>query len=196
MHAEPQWSWQELPFICDPEAGIRGLQNFARYADKSQLDQKLLTWEDVARCDGLHGSPLYVVFDNSVYDVTEFADFMAAVQKYTTADVASRNGKGGGPVWMIYKDGVYDVTSYVPQHPAGDVMLEEAGADCTKAFDESDHSSDALTILQKYKIGEIVDEEKRYDANGKKIKRKKVVAAAPETSNRGCLRIITCGLIG
>ncbi|CAH2248595.1 jg24169 [Pararge aegeria aegeria] len=138
---------------------------------------------------------------------------MAAVQKYTTADVASRNGKGGGPVWMMYKDGVYDVTSYVPQyvppfqvasnvvigwlqHPAGDVMLEEAGADCTKAFDESDHSSDALTILQKYKIGEIVDEEKRYDANGKKIKRKKVVAAAPETSNRGCLRIITCGLIG
>ncbi|XP_052744733.1 cytochrome b5-like [Bicyclus anynana] len=121
---------------------------------------------------------------------------MAAVQKYTRADVASRNGKGGAPVWMIYKDSVYDVTRYVPEHPAGDVMLEEAGADCTQAFDESDHSKDALTILQKYKIGEIVDEEKRYDANGKKIKKKKVVAAVPDASSRGCLSIITCGLLG
>ncbi|XP_069362133.1 cytochrome b5-like isoform X2 [Maniola hyperantus] len=119
---------------------------------------------------------------------------MAAEQKYTRAEVATRNGKGGTPVWMIYKDSVYDVTSYIPQHPAGDVMLEEAGADCTKAFDESGHTADAFTIMNKYKIGEIVDEEKRYDANGKK--KRKVVSAAPETSNRGCLRIISCGLVG
>ncbi|XP_045453584.1 cytochrome b5-like [Melitaea cinxia] len=120
---------------------------------------------------------------------------MAEVQKYTIADVASRNGKDGSPVWMIYKDVVYDVTSYIPQHPAGDVILEEAGKDMTKAFHESDHSSDALIILQKYKIGEIVDEEKKYDASGKKIKR--VVAAKDgDAPKKSCMNVITCGLLG
>ncbi|XP_050355300.1 cytochrome b5-like [Nymphalis io] len=120
---------------------------------------------------------------------------MSEVQKYTIADVASRNGRGGAPVWMIYKDSVYDVTSYIPEHPGGDVILEEAGTDATKAFDDVDHSSDAITILKKYKIGEIVEEERKYDANGKKKKR--VVAAAPEKDgNRSCMNKITCGLLG
>ncbi|CAH2088407.1 unnamed protein product [Euphydryas editha] len=113
---------------------------------------------------------------------------------YTIADVATRNGRGGGPVWMIYKDGVYDVTSYIPQHPGGDVMLEEAGKDATKAFNEVDHTSDAAKILEKYKIGEIVDEEKKYDENGKKKKR--VVAATDGNAPRSCMNRITCGLLG
>ncbi|XP_045453583.1 cytochrome b5-like [Melitaea cinxia] len=120
---------------------------------------------------------------------------MAEVQKYTIADVASRNGKGGTPVWVIYKDGVYDVTSYIPQHPGGDAILEEAGKDLTKAFHEMGHSSDALNIMQKYKIGEIVDEEKKYDASGNKIKR--VVAAKDgDAPKKSCMNVITCGLLG
>lgn len=37
------------------------------------------------------------------------------------------------------------------------MILEEAGKDATKAFEEVGHSSDARAILEKYKIGEIVD---------------------------------------
>ncbi|CAH0718879.1 unnamed protein product, partial [Brenthis ino] len=117
-----------------------------------------------------------------------------AEQKYTIADVASRNGRGNAPVWVIYKDSVYDITSYISQHPGGDVILEEAGRDATKAFDEVDHGSDARQILRKFKIGEIIEEEKKYDANGKKKKR--VIAARAPSARRGCLSIICCRLAG
>lgn len=46
---------------------------------------------------------------------------------------------------------------YIFQHPGGDVISEEGGTDATRAFDDVGHSSDAKTILAKYKIGEIVE---------------------------------------
>ncbi|XP_004922825.1 cytochrome b5-like [Bombyx mandarina] len=119
---------------------------------------------------------------------------MGDVQRYTLADVASRNGKNA-PVWIIYKDSVYDVTTYVDEHPDGpDSIMEQAGKDATKDFDQTGHTADAKTIMTKYKIGEIIEEEKKYDANGKK--KKKVVSAPPEKNNRSCINIVTCGLIG
>ncbi|CAH0397675.1 unnamed protein product [Chilo suppressalis] len=120
---------------------------------------------------------------------------MAEIRRYTLAEVAQNKGKGGGPLWIVYKDVVYDLTNYIAEHPGGvDSIMEEAGTDSTKAFDESGHTPDAKTIMAKYKIGEIVEEEKRYDANGKK--KKKMVQAAPEGSSRSCISIITCGLMG
>ncbi|OWR55502.1 hypothetical protein KGM_204630 [Danaus plexippus plexippus] len=120
---------------------------------------------------------------------------MAEIKKYTFAEVKTRNGRGKNPVWIVYKDSIYDVTSYIPEHPAGDVILEEAGQDATKAFDDSGHSKSTYKMLEQYKIGEIVDAERKYDANGKKIKR--VIEAKPEEGNRkSCMNIITCGLLG
>ncbi|CAG9782617.1 unnamed protein product [Diatraea saccharalis] len=119
---------------------------------------------------------------------------MAEVKKYTMAEVAQNKGKNG-PLWIVYKDGVYDLTKYTAEHPGGvDSIVDEAGTDATKAFDESAHTPDAKVIMAKYKIGELVEEEKRYDANGKK--KKKVVQAAPEGSSRSCMSVITCGLVG
>ncbi|KAI8440734.1 hypothetical protein MSG28_009074 [Choristoneura fumiferana] len=115
--------------------------------------------------------------------------------RYTLADVRACNGRSGAPVWIIYKDSVYDVTSYLNQHPGGDVISEEAGTDATRAFDDVGHSPDAKTILAKFKIGEIIEEEKVYDANGKK--KKKVVQVKPDNEGgRSCLNIVTCGLVG
>ncbi|KAG6448497.1 cytochrome b5 [Manduca sexta] len=122
---------------------------------------------------------------------------MSELPRYTLAEVATRNGKNNMPLWTIYKDGVYDMTKYMHEHPGGTETIdndEVAGKDCTKAFEEVGHTSDAYTILPKYKIGEIVEEEKKYDANGKKKKR--VVAAQPEGASRSCMSIITCGLLG
>ncbi|CAK1542437.1 unnamed protein product [Leptosia nina] len=120
---------------------------------------------------------------------------MAEVQRYSRAEVATKNGKNGAPVWIIYKDSVYDCTKYVDEHPGGpELVTDEAGTDTTKVFQEAGHTSDAYTILAKYKIGELPEEEKHYDANGKK--KKKVVAAKPEGEKRSCLNIVTCGLLG
>ncbi|XP_026736510.1 cytochrome b5-like isoform X1 [Trichoplusia ni] len=124
---------------------------------------------------------------------------MAELKRYTYADVAIRNGTKGQPIWMVYKDVVYDFTSYKDEHPGGyDTLMEGAGIDATSAFDDAGHSSDAYKQLEPYKIGVIVDEEKKYDANGKKIKKQKVVAVQPEKQNtsRSCMNLITCGLIG
>ncbi|XP_013198029.1 cytochrome b5-like [Amyelois transitella] len=120
----------------------------------------------------------------------------SGIKTFTFADVAARNGRGGAPLWIVYKDSVYDVTNYVNEHPGGvDSIEEEAGTDSTKAFDQACHSKDAHTIMVKLKIGEIVEEEKKYDANGKK--KKKVLKAEPEGgSSRSCLNMVTCGLIG
>ncbi|XP_063384375.1 uncharacterized protein LOC134670479 [Cydia fagiglandana] len=119
-----------------------------------------------------------------------------AETQYRLADVQARNGKLGAPLWVVHKDSVYDVTSYVDQHPGGDDAIRaEAGTDATSAFQDVGHSDDAKTILAKYKIGEIIEEEKKYDANGKK--KKKVVAAKDEgTTGRSCLNTVTCGLLG
>ncbi|XP_063622744.1 uncharacterized protein LOC134794868 [Cydia splendana] len=118
-----------------------------------------------------------------------------AETQYRLTDVQARNGKLGAPIWIVYKDSVYDVTSYVEQHPGGDdAVTAEAGTDATSAFQDVGHSDDAKTVLAKYKIGEIIEEEKKYDANGKK--KKKVVAAKDEGTGRSCLNTVTCGLLG
>lgn len=44
------------------------------------------------------------------------------------------------------------------QHPGGgELILDVAGKDCTKEFDDFGHSSDARQIMKKFKIGELVE---------------------------------------
>ncbi|XP_026316408.1 cytochrome b5-like [Hyposmocoma kahamanoa] len=118
---------------------------------------------------------------------------MAEVIRYTRAEISKQDGKDNRKLWIIVKDIVYDVTTYLHEHPDGEAsILEVGGKDATKDF--ADHSSDAKKILAKYKIGEIVEEEKYYDANGKK--KKGVVSTDAEQGGRGCMSIITCGLLG
>ncbi|KAJ8721122.1 hypothetical protein PYW08_006587 [Mythimna loreyi] len=122
---------------------------------------------------------------------------MMDVKRYTFAEVSKRDGSKGQPLWTVYRDSVYDLTKYIDEHPGGyDTIMEDAGKDCTRNFDDVGHTTDALILLAKYKIGEIVEEEKRYDENGKK--KKKVLPAKPDgkPTSRSCLGVITCGLLG
>ncbi|KAJ2941111.1 hypothetical protein O0L34_g10346 [Tuta absoluta] len=122
-----------------------------------------------------------------------------ADQKYTRADVAGRNGRNGAPVWIIIKDVVYNVTPYLQEHPGGDDVLRgEAGKDATREFESVGHSSDAKSVMKKYRIGELVEEEKHYDENGKKKKKAapQVASVQPQDSSRSCMSIVSCGLIG
>lgn len=48
------------------------------------------------------------------------------------------------------------------QHPGGEeVLLEQAGKDASEAFEDVGHSTDARELMQKYKIGDIVEAERK-----------------------------------
>ncbi|XP_059620021.1 cytochrome b5 [Phlebotomus argentipes] len=80
-------------------------------------------------------------------------------QKYTREEISQQNGRDGKDCWLIIKNSVYNVTNYLQDHPGGDdLILEWAGKDGTKAFNDFGHSTDALRDLKMLKIGEVVDE--------------------------------------
>ncbi|XP_046488971.1 cytochrome b5 isoform X2 [Neodiprion pinetum] len=80
------------------------------------------------------------------------------------------------------------------QHPGGrDSILEYAGQDATKAFNDVGHSGDARSYLKGAKIGELIEEDKL--ANRKK-KNQSAESSTKTASHRSVLSIISCGLCG
>lgn len=58
----------------------------------------------------------------------------------------------------------YDKTIFfaVFQHPGGEeVLLEQAGKESTEAFEDVGHSTDARDLMKKYKVGELVESERK-----------------------------------
>lgn len=48
--------------------------------------------------------------------------------------------------------------AFFSQHPGGEeVLLEQAGKDATEEFEDVGHSSDAREVMEKYKIGELIE---------------------------------------
>uniref|UniRef100_A0A2S2NIQ7 Cytochrome b5 n=1 Tax=Schizaphis graminum TaxID=13262 RepID=A0A2S2NIQ7_SCHGA len=90
------------------------------------------------------------------------------VKKYSLAEVAA-NANATNP-WIVINDCIYDVTEFLNDHPGGEeVLLEQAGKDATEEFEDVGHSSDAREVMQKYKIGELIEEDKRQ--NKKPVKK-------------------------
>jgi cytochrome b involved in lipid metabolism len=66
-----------------------------------------------------------------------------------------------GEVWIVLHDRVYNVTKFLDEHPGGEeILIECAGGDATEAFEDVDHSSDAIEMMTDYLIGELVQEDK------------------------------------
>ncbi|KAF4513872.1 UNVERIFIED_CONTAM: hypothetical protein B566_EDAN017208 [Ephemera danica] len=64
--------------------------------------------------------------------------------------------------WLVIHNSVYDVTSFLNEHPGGEeVLLEQAGKDGTESFEDVGHSTDARELMKKYKIGELVEEDRK-----------------------------------
>ncbi|XP_050344383.1 cytochrome b5-like [Nymphalis io] len=64
-------------------------------------------------------------------------------------------------VWIIIHNDVYDVTNFLTEHPGGeDTLLDVAGKDGSREFEDVGHSDDARELLKKYKIGSLNPEDR------------------------------------
>ncbi|KAK8769503.1 hypothetical protein V5799_014032 [Amblyomma americanum] len=85
-------------------------------------------------CQHCHQHDCWIVIHNRVYDVTNFLDKRPSARSDTTALSA--------------------------QHPGGEEILwEHAGRDATLAFTGTGHTLEAVSLLQQYCIGILVEEE-------------------------------------
>lgn len=58
----------------------------------------------------------------------------------------------------------FSLSFWLLQHPGGEeVLLEQAGKDATEAFEDVGHSTDARELMAKFKVGELIDAERRED---------------------------------
>lgn len=83
-----------------------------------------------------------------------------AEKLFSLADVASHNTNKS--TWIVIHNNVYDVTEFLNEHPGGEeVLIEQGGKDATEAFEDVGHSSDARERMKKYKIGELLESERK-----------------------------------
>ncbi|PIA33079.1 hypothetical protein AQUCO_04200082v1 [Aquilegia coerulea] len=71
---------------------------------------------------------------------------------FTLAQVAQH--KSNTDCWFIINGRVLNVTKFLEEHPGGaEVLIESAGKDATKDFDDIGHSKAAKSMLLKYQVG-------------------------------------------
>ena len=81
-------------------------------------------------------------------------------KQYTRSEVASSNSRN--QTMFIIHDKVYDVTTFLNEHPGGEeILLDHGGKDASEDFDDVGHSTDALDLMKKYKVGELVESERK-----------------------------------
>lgn len=79
---------------------------------------------------------------------------------FTLAEVAKHNTNKS--TWLNIHNTIYDVTEFLNEHPGGEeVLLEVAGKEATEMFEDVGHSTDARELMKKYKIGEVVEHERK-----------------------------------
>ncbi|XP_028176187.1 cytochrome b5 [Ostrinia furnacalis] len=82
------------------------------------------------------------------------------VRKFTRQEVAARDTKASNT--FIIDNYVYDVAQFLDEHPGGhEVLVNAAGKDASEDFEDIGHSLDAKDLMKKYRIGELVDEDKK-----------------------------------
>ena len=71
---------------------------------------------------------------------------------------------------IVINNNVYNITEYLRKHPGGEeILLNLNGQDATEEFNDIGHSSGARKILEKYKIGTLLEADKTKIRGDKKI---------------------------
>ena len=91
---------------------------------------------------------------------------MASPAQFSRSDVAAH--RSFDSCWTIIHNNVYDITSWISKHPGGDLIRQGAGTECTAIFESSHPPYVNESYLSKYKIGELIPEERdqRYNYHG------------------------------
>ncbi|KAK9270458.1 hypothetical protein L1049_026038 [Liquidambar formosana] len=77
---------------------------------------------------------------------------MAEQRVFTLSQIAQHKSKKD--CWLVINGRVVDVTKFLEEHPGGDeVLIESAGKDATKSFEDIGHSKAAHNLLLKYQVG-------------------------------------------
>lgn len=85
---------------------------------------------------------------------------MAEKKLFTRNEVAKTTDKD--KVLFILHDNVYNVHSFLNEHPGGEeVLLDHKGTDGSEDFDDVGHSKDAMELMKKYQVGELVESERK-----------------------------------
>ncbi|XP_014488145.1 PREDICTED: cytochrome b5 isoform X1 [Dinoponera quadriceps] len=117
---------------------------------------KFFTRAEVAEHVG--STNTWIIIHNKVYNVTSFLNERAALYACCSLLAVFRN-----QLLLI-------VLRASSKHPGGEeVLLEQNGQDATEAFEDIGHSTDARQLMETFKIGELVEEEKVKDAKKKSI---------------------------
>lgn len=74
--------------------------------------------------------------------------------QYTLQDISTHNTRESA--WVLIGGIIYDVTKYLDEHPGGlDILLEHAGQEATKDFEEIGHSREARNKMKEFIVGRI-----------------------------------------
>lgn len=80
------------------------------------------------------------------------ADGVSTEKAYPMLEVARHKTRRSA--WLVKDGKVYDVTPYLDEHPGGDdILLDSAGRDATREFEDVGHSDSARAELAKFCIG-------------------------------------------
>lgn len=113
--------------------------------------------------------------------------------EHTAEDVALH--KSPSDNWMIIHGEVFDVTQYLEDHPGGaELLVEAAGTDATKAFDNAGHSEDALEIMREFRVGVLKGYKKLAPKRSAQAPRVIGPAPKPRPSSTGTSMAVATGL--
>lgn len=80
-------------------------------------------------------------------------------RQYSRQEVEAHNSPQDA--FIIIDNIVYDVTSFLQDHPGGaEVLLDNAGRDASKCFNDVGHSDDARAWRTRFKVGEVAEAER------------------------------------
>jgi len=84
---------------------------------------------------------------------------MAEKRVFTRSEIEKNKEKD--KVLIILHDNVYNVHSFLNEHPGGEeILLEHKGKESSEDFDDVGHSKDAIELMKKYHVGELIDSER------------------------------------
>lgn len=84
---------------------------------------------------------------------------MAEKRVFTRSEIKKNDDRD--KVLVILHDKVYNVHGFLNEHPGGEeILLEHKGKESSEDFDDVGHSKDAIEMMKKYQVGELIESER------------------------------------